>query len=296
MIGGICLVLVFVCLGPSPVRAAVLDDHFDDGVLGTNTTGTGSGFTAFLDSGTVTETASEAVFSLTGGSLQSIYSNDNLNLFVPGGSTSTFHVSGGSVANNAPYDFPGGDNGRIWFGLVTSTTNTGSFALPIDNTPGRHGLWVSLYDTVDGGGFNQATLGGGTNPNDYNGQIGWVSSTGTRTILGQFTYNTYLLNDPAHNAIDVILSVTDTTYAVSFAGPDGGVTLQTGALSGNLPSAAVGLFKVAGTIQGGGQAATSSLEIDRITVDVVPEPASLAMLLLGIALIGMPIRSQRTRG
>jgi hypothetical protein len=152
---------------------------------------------------------------------------------------------------------------------VTSTANTGSFALPIDTTPGRHGLWVSLYDTVDGNGFNQATLGPGTNPNDYNGQVGWVGADGTRTILAQFTYDTYLLNDPAHNSIDVVMTVSDSAYGISFGGADAGVMVQTGSLSGALPSAPSGTFKLASTIQSGGQAATSSLEIDRITVAAI---------------------------
>jgi hypothetical protein len=294
MIGGICLVLVFVCLGTSPVRAAVLDDHFDDGNLATNTTGTGTGFIPYVQAtGSVTEVPSEALFTSASGSLLSLYSTDNLDLFTANGTKTTFQISSGSVAGGVPFDFPAGDNGRIWFGLVTSTTNTGNFALPISSTPDRHGLWVSLYDVIP----SQATLGTNTNPNDYNGQIGWVAADGTRTVLGQFTYNSYLLNDPAHDAIDMHLTVSATSYGVSFSGPDSGVTLQTGAMSGNLPSAASGLFKLAVGFQSGQQTASSSLGIDRIIVDVVPEPTSLAMLWLGVALIGgFPIRLNRTRG
>jgi hypothetical protein len=142
---------------------------------------------------------------------------------------------------------------------------------------------VSFYDTIDGGGFNQATLGGGTNPNDYNGQLGWVSDTGTRTILAQFAYDTYLLNDAAHNAIDVTMAMSSTSYEISFGGADAGVTVHNGSLSGALPSAPSGQFKIAVGYQSGGQAATASFEIDRITVTAVPEPSTIGMIMLGIA-------------
>jgi hypothetical protein len=288
---GLTFILSSLVLACPAVAVTLLDDHFDDGTLGTNTTGTGTGYTAFVAGGSVSEAGSKAALNLSPGALHSIYSNDNLNLFTPAGTTTTFHVSGGSTAGNVPFDFElGGDNGRVWLGLVTDTANTGSFALPIDNTPGRHGLWVSLYDTVDGGGFNQATLGPGTNPNNYNGQLGWADAAGNRTILAQFTYNTYQLQDPAHNAIDVNMTVTDTSYAVSFSGPDGGVTLQTGALSGSLPSAAVGNFKTAATIQSGGQAASVGWEIDRITVNTIPEPNALLLVLIGVG--GVALRKR----
>jgi hypothetical protein len=266
----VCLsALLMVCITGS-AQAQILDDHFDDGIVETNTTGIGSGFIPYVQAtGSIFESGSELVFNLEAGSLQSLYSNDSLDLFTSSGTKSTFHVTGGSVAGDVPYDFPAGDNGRIWLGLVTSSTNTGSFALPIDSTPERHGLWVSLYDTIDGNGFNQATLGPGTNPNDYNGQVGWVGADGTRTILAQFTYDTYLLNDPAHNSIDVVMTVSDSAYGISFGGADPGVMVQTGSLSGALPSAPSGTFKLATGIQSGGQAATSSLEIDRITVAAI---------------------------
>jgi hypothetical protein len=264
--------------------AQLLDDHFDDGALGTNATGTGSGFTPYVQAtGSIAEISSKAVLSAQGSSLLSLYSSGNLDLFTPTGTKTTFHVSGGSVAGDVPFDFPAGDNGRIWLGLVTSATDTGSFALPISDSPNYHGLWVSLYDTVDGGGFNQATLGPGTNPNDYNGQVGWVGATGTRTILAQFAYNTYLLNDPAHYAIDVSMTVSGTSYEIAFGGPDSGVTVHSGSLSGTLPSAPSGQFKIAVGYQSGGQAATASIDIDRITVVAVPEPSSTCIFVLGIA-------------
>lgn len=294
------MILSSIVLVSPAAAVTLLDDHFDDGALGTNSTGVGTGFTAFVAGGSVSEAGSKAAFSLNIGALQSIYSNDNLNLFTPGGTTTVFHVNGGSTTGNIPFDYElGGDNGRIWLGLVTDSTNTGSFALPIDNTPGRHGLWVSLYDTVDGGGFNQATLGPGTNPNNYNGQLGWADASGNRTILAQFTYNSYQMQDAAHNAIDVLMTVTDTSYAVSFAGPDGGVTLQNGALSGILPSAASGNFKTAATIQTGGPANAVTWGIDRITVNTVPEPSALLLVLVGGGGIGIRKRCggvRRNRG
>jgi hypothetical protein len=288
-----CLMILSSIVLVAPAAAVtLLDDHFDDGALGTNSTGVGSGFTAtVIAGGSLSEAGSKAAFNLGPGSLHSLYSNDNLNLFTPGGTTTAFHVSGGSTTGNVPFDFElGGDNGRIWLGLVTDSTNTGSFALPIDNTPGRHGLWVSLYDTNDAPPFLQATLGAGTNPNNYNGQLGWADASGNRTILAQFTYNTYQMQDPAHNAIDVLMTVTDTSYAISFAGPDGGVTLQNGAFSGNLPSAASGNFKTAATIQSGGGAATVGWEIDRITVNTVPEPSALLLVLVGLG--GVALRKR----
>jgi hypothetical protein len=251
--------------------AQILDDHFDNAALDTNTTGIGSGFIPYVQAtGGIVESDSEVVFTTEGSSLLSLYSEDNLNLFTSSGTKTTFHVSGGSVDGDLPFDFQlGGDNARIWFGLVTSTTDTGNFALPISSTPDRHGLWVSLYDTVDGGGFNQATLGAGTNPNDYNGQVGWIGADGTRTILGQFTYDAYLINDAAHNVIDLFMTVSQSGYSVSFGGPDAGVTVHSGSLSGSLPSAPSGQFKTAVGLQSGGQVATSTFEIDRITVEAI---------------------------
>jgi hypothetical protein len=140
---------------------------------------------------------------------------------------------------------------------------TDNYALPVNISPSRHGLWVSLYDTI-GSGPDQATLGLGTNPNNYNGQLGWVDDSGNRYILAQFTYDAYLMNAPGFNSIDVNMSVTDGKYGVSFGGANHGVTLRNGALSGALPSAASGLFKPVVTIQDGGQVTSASLKIDRI--------------------------------
>jgi hypothetical protein len=272
-------VLLLPCLAWA---APLLDDHFGDGNLATNSLGVGTGFSVVKIGGNdVSEGESKVSFNLLPASLHGIQSNDNLNLFTAAGTSTAIQVSGMSSAGNVPLDYPAGDNCRVWFGLVTETAPTSWYALPVyygTPIPQSHGLWVSLYDTIDGAPFNQATLGGGTNPNNHNGQLGWIDSSGNPAILAQFTYNTYVGQDPAHNAIDIVMNVTDTTYAVSFGGPDSGVTVQNGALSGNLPSAPVGNFRVAATIQSGGRVGGGptdgiTMDIDRITINPAAPPA-----------------------
>jgi hypothetical protein len=263
------LVLLLLCTTGPAWGQVLLNDNFDDGDLATNTGGTGTGWTTYVQgTGSLTETGGEAVFNLPKNSLQSLYSNDSLDLFTASRTTTTFHVSGSSTTNSLPFDLQyGGANGRIWFGLVTDIASTFTYALPNFSTTDRHGLWVSLVDTIDDPPpFNQATLGGGTNPNDYNGQLGWVAADGTRTILAQFEYDRYLMSDPAHNKIDVNMTVTDTSYGISFGGTEHAIILRNGALSGLLPSAPSGQFKLAATIQDGGQLDLSTLKLDRVNV------------------------------
>jgi hypothetical protein len=280
MIGGICLVLVFVCLGTSPVRAVVLlDDHFDDGVISTNTTGIGSGFTPLLFAGgTVTESGTTATLTQSAQDFSQIVSNDAVNAFgaLPASTVWQLSSTGGLLDN------PTG-NRRVVLGLQTGATAAGALFLPLGNNANQAGLWVYLTNAVNGEPSDA--------PPGPHGNLIFVSGTGAGTSLAKWDWQTYNMNTVPD--ITVTLNTTSTTYDLLLSQS---VTNLVGSLSGALPSAAPATVRVGIFGQIGGGTTTGTTAVDRITIDVVPEPASLAMLLLGIALIGMPIRPQRTRG
>ncbi len=221
------LVLALVAmLSPAVLGKIIVDDHFDDGVIGTNTKGTGSGFNSWDIEWSATVTEANSIVTLNGpvhgGSRCSITSKDGAAI---GSGISRFEFQDVSfaVGNTNPgtcaRDCVGvkGDN-KAWDYNTLSRAPTGFWIAP-ENTA------LSLPgDPGSAGGWNGTSV------------LFYVSSTGAKTVLATWTFDTlnwYPGYPGALNlapVLDLTLDISSTSYSLTIAGDT--ITLLSGAISG----------------------------------------------------------------
>jgi hypothetical protein len=220
-------IAVVVCvvgmLSPLALGAVNVDDHFDDGVVDTNTGGIGTGFN-FWDIGwnaTVTEADSKIILNgpTHGGSRCSMTSKEGA---VLGGGLSRFEFKGVSFAvgntgtgatarncigvkqGNETWDFDGGLPTGFWvqFENTSLTTANGS--------GGWNGTSVLFYEAIDN----------------------------TKTVLATWTFDTLNWNAGTQNLtpiLDITLDISADGYEMVIEGDT--ITLLSGSLAGTFAGA-----------------------------------------------------------
>ncbi len=235
---------LFVWMCASAAQAQIVD-NFDDGNLGTNTTGTGTGFSSI---GQLSVSEGSGVVNMTGSSYSTmvIESNDTVNPFQA--TSTTTHFRFGSIAYAPAYQ-------RFWLGYKDSAFSEDHF---FPEQPSRaQGLYVSVISNT---GFENAY--------NYTGNL--VSQNGSiRTILASWTWSdvTQLSN------LTVSLTTTATTYSISFSGAVATPTFNVGASSGaltGLGSTSGKTFRVGVHNQSNG---TSTAVVDAIIMGALPASA-----------------------
>ncbi len=269
---------VVLAWSPAAVDAAVIvDDHFDNGVLGTNTTGIGSGFTAQY----VAPVESGATVTLTGGSgwnNSGMISKDAAGIFDADGGTVTFVLAGATGSQTQAQVGVGDAAYGSYSDFMTSSSQT--FGKPV-------GFALAMGGS-NGFGTTQWTLH--ADSAQYRLSDGYPSYS-YATVLSQFA-STWDGTTP----LTVTMELSLAGWAVSFSN---GMPTQAGLWSSVTWPTAVGdlgtysplmtVLDVADMrakvrVQGA-QFDTRTLTIDRMVVDnaivVIPEPASLGLLALG---------------
>jgi len=245
----------------------LISDDFDDGALGSNTTGIGSGF-ASVGTNVVTEASSAAVFAPSSGSNTTVITSKNS--FDPFQSSLTTRTEWSikNVTDNSK---------RAWVGLRDASSSHNHF---IPWTPVGQGLYISIFqvseDIVMPGGY------------PAKGNLVAQDTAGNKTFLASWDWTSY-----TGGALDITLDTTATTYALSFSEP---VNMDSGNLSGTItglgtPAAA---FEVGAHQQWSGY----TLEIDSITVAnaPIPEPSTIFLISFGIlGILGVVIRQRRRK-
>lgn len=237
--------------------ANLLDDQFDDGALGTNTTGVGSGFTLHQGLGTAataTESAGVATLSNSGSVVTTIQSNDTFN---PTDLTLTWSIN--SAVNGG---FNGGGVGWVEQGGIPFL---GAPAVELDFRADR-----LTFDLIDGAGnaTRQVGIAHGSIA-DPNATYNWA-------------FNSPLLAEVTLSATGWAINVSGTGVSVNQTGlyadlgigglQYGGATRVT--LDMILAESGGALATYASSVNTAGGA-----EFEYVTL--VPEPTSLALIGLG---------------
>ena len=250
-----CLVLVGV-VPQAATAAVILSDDFDDGAIGTNTGGVGTGFDAF-GTGTVSESGNVATMNapLDFQNFTGIVSKD---LIAADGTTVVWAVddaTGGGGAGGSP-----GNKAAMFV-----QQDSGSF--------GNEYILLSFFGARD----NPNTTGAN--------EFSLVANDGS----GAVTYESGILHGiDWDNDFTVTATFTATGYAVAWddgASGSGSVwgnwTDQTGFDFNDLTDAN-GDFRVGAYAQGD-RDSTATLVLDSITATAIPEPATVSLLAMGTA-------------
>jgi len=213
------LVLAFVAmLSPAVLGDVIVDDHFDDGVIGTNTTGIGTGFNSWDIgwSGNVTEANSRVTLNgpVHGGSRASMTSKDGAGIG-PGISRFEFRDVSFAVGNTSS-----GTTARDCVGV-----KDGDAAWDYDQGLPT-GFWIQFENTA----LTTPTGAGGW---DGTSVLFYESSTDGKTVLATWSFDTLNWYPGARNltpVLDVTLDITSTSYSLTIEGDS--ITLLSGAMSG----------------------------------------------------------------
>jgi len=219
------LVLALVAM-LSPValgETVIVDDHFDDGDVTTNTTGIGTGFN-YWDigwEGNVTEADSKVTLNgpTHGGSRCSIVSKEGAGI---GSGISRFKFQDVSFAvGNTSAGATARDCVGVKEGNETWDYDTG---LPT-------GFWIQFENT-------SLTTSDGTGGWNGTSVLFYESSTDVKTVLATWSFDTLNWYPGAQNlapVLDLTLDISSTSYSLTIGGDS--ITLLSGAMSGNLPFA-----------------------------------------------------------
>ncbi|HEU19424.1 MAG TPA: hypothetical protein ENO00_08640, partial [Deltaproteobacteria bacterium] len=224
------LILTLACIGllSSGVigETIIVDDHFDDDVVDTNTHGIGSGFNYWNIGwdGVVTEADSKVTLTVPvhGGSRCSITSKEGAAL---GEGISRFEFIGVSFAvGNSPDGGPGGP-GRNCVG-VKQGNETWDFdeGLPT-------GFWIQ---------FENDSLTNLTGDGSWNGTsvLFYEANDDTKTVLATWTFDTLNWSSGTRNfepVLDITLDISPDGYELVIEGDT--ITLLSGSLSGSFADA-----------------------------------------------------------
>jgi hypothetical protein len=216
------LVLALVAMvSPAVLGKIIVDDHFDDDMIGTNIKGTGSGFNSWDIgwSGNVTEANSKVTLNgpVHGGSRSSIASKEGANI---GSGISRFEFKGVSfaVGNTNP-----GTCARDCIGV-----KEGDAAWDFDEGLPT-GFWIQLENTSLSLASDPGSAGG------WNGTsvLFYESSTDVKTVLATWSFDTLNWYPGAQNlapVLDLTLDISSTGYSLTIEGDS--ITLLSGAMSG----------------------------------------------------------------
>ncbi|MEN6308399.1 MAG: LamG-like jellyroll fold domain-containing protein [Anaerohalosphaeraceae bacterium] len=219
-------VVVFVVgvLSPLALGDVKVDDHFDDGVIGTNPTGIGTGFNYWDGqwSATVTEADSKVLLNnpVHGGSRCSIASKDGAAL---GNGLSRFEFRGVSfaVANNTT----SGSTARNIIGVEGS-----SLAFDYDN-----GLPTGFWIQFENNSLTAAGGGGGWNGTSV---LFYEANDDTKKVLATWTFDTLNWNTGTRDftpVLDITLDISPDGYELTIEGDT--ITLLSGSLAGSFAAA-----------------------------------------------------------
>ena len=209
--------------------ATLVEDHFDDGNVGTNTTGIGSGFNVWVEQNfnpptTITEANSRVTLNnpVHGGSRGSITSKEGAAI---GSGISRFEFRGVSfaVANNTTTGSTARNTIGVKQGNAAWDYNAG---LPT-------GFWIqfennSLLTANGNGGWNGTSV------------LFYEANNNTKTVLATWTFDTLNWNAGTRNfvpVLDITLDVSSDGYALTIEGDT--ITLMSGSLAGTFAAAGI---------------------------------------------------------
>ena len=221
------LLAAFIGLLSSGVigETIVVDDHFDDGVVGTNEHGIGTGFnsTAGLVNSTVTEADSHVILNgpTHGGSRCSIASKDGA---VMGDGISRFEFRGVSFAVGNPGT---GSTARNCIGVKEGAASWDyDGGLPT-------GFWVQFEN-------NSLTTAAGTGGWNGTSVLFYEANDNTKTVLATWTFDTLNWNAGTRNlepVLDITLDIGPDGYALIIEGDT--ITMLSGSLAGTFAAAGI---------------------------------------------------------
>lgn len=187
-----------------PAETIIINDEFDDGTLGVNTNGTGSGFTSYGQTA-VTESSGQLNMDThpTGVSTLVAQSNNTLNPFQTTSTTLVWQF--GTINRDS-------SGQRLYVGYRISSSTSNHFL------PGVQGLYVAIAHH-DGPGS------GNTNPPGY---LIATDQTGASTTLATWTWGV----GTNLSGLKVELTTSSTNYSLSFVGAS--PNLSSGSLTGNV--------------------------------------------------------------
>jgi hypothetical protein len=259
--------MIALAVTPQAPAAVVLDDHFDDGALGTNTSGVGGGFVANSSSNPASSiTESGTTVSIT----------EDLNDADGIASTNSFDLSAGVTA--------------IW--QVSS--------LSFGTTGGNRNTFYGLQDTNNGWLFEPTGARSvGITIDAVNDTVVFRRQNGTNTDRQDTTQS--LDNDFSESNFTITAVYTPAGYNISSSGLGNEINISgSWDVSGIFSFAALfgggDLYASAYIQDNTGAGSTGNLTIDRIQLDtvtaIVPAPAALPA---GIGLLGL-LAAHRRRG
>jgi hypothetical protein len=207
-----------------------VDDHFDDGAIGTNTNGIGTGFNSGAWSGGAVITEAETTVTLE-------------NSEVAWARVAITSKEGADIGPIARFEFRGvsfsqSPNGWDWGG------NTDRLAIGVKNTTDAvdydAGLWAGFYIQ-----FESDSIMTGNNAG-FNGTsiLFYRSVDGVNTPLATWSFDTLNWDDWANQGafnftpvLNLILDISATEYSLTIEGDT--VTLLSGSLDGSFDSAGI---------------------------------------------------------
>jgi hypothetical protein len=258
------LVLALVAmLSPAVLGNIIVDDHFDDGAIGTNTTGIGTGFnTVALTGGSVTESDSSAhlINTINGAARAGIASKEGAAI---GADIARFEFQGVSFARNT------GNTGTGTTGRTAVGVRGDGTAEDVDAGVAT-GFWIQ-FESGDIGETNASWSGTST--------LFYESSTNVKTVLATWKFDTLNWDDnnPATMnftpVLDVTLDLSPTGYSLTIEGDT--ISNVTGSLSGSYASAGITNELTTGHafVFNQGEAPGLDVSVDQIVImEGVPAP------------------------
>ena len=263
-------------LSPAVLGVTIVDDHFDDGNVGTNTNGIGTGFnagtwsdgSAIVESGTIVTLQNSQV----AWARAAITSKEGAAI---GSGITRFEFRGVSFLQSPDGWDWGGSTDRLAIGVKNTDAATEYDA----------GLWPGFYIQ-----FESDSMATGQN-SQFNGisTLFYRSVSGVNTKLATWSFDTLNWDDWANFAatanfspvLNLILDISSTSYSLTIEGDT--ITLLSGSLADTFESSGVINELTTGHAFAYAQTENPSLytSVDQIVITSIPEPATLVLLGLG---------------